>query len=95
MMYKEIEAVLDEHVRPYLHSHMGEIEVLDFSDGIVRFKLKGHCAGCPAADLTAEELIQTALVAHAAGVRQAVLVQEISDDLLQQARDIMKLRHGG
>jgi len=94
-MYEEIEAVLDQYVRPTLHDHGGELEVTDFSDGIVRFKLKGRCAGCPAADLTTEELIQSALVEHVPGVRQAVLVQDISEELLEQARAIIREHNYG
>ena len=56
-MYEDIEAVLDEHVRPLLRTHGGEMEIIEVEDGVVRFKLKGKCAGCPAADLTTEELI--------------------------------------
>lgn len=94
-MYEEIEAVLDEHVRPLLRTHGGDMEVIEVADGIVRFKLKGKCAGCPAADLTTEELIQTALTEHLPQIKQAILVQDISEDLLDEARAILKMRHGG
>ncbi len=57
-MYEDIEAVLDEHVRPLLRTHGGEMEIIEVEDGVVRFKLKGKCAGCPAADLTTEELLR-------------------------------------
>ena len=63
--------------------------------GVVRFKLKGKCAGCPAADLTTEELIQTALTEHLPHIKRAVLVQDISPELLDEARSILKMRHGG
>ncbi len=94
-MYEEIEAALDQHVRPLLRDHGGEMEVVSFSNGIVRFKFKGRCAGCPAADLTTEELIQSALVEHVPGVSRAVLVQDISDDLLEQARAIIREHNYG
>ena len=94
-MYEEIEAVLDEHVRPLLRTHGGDMEVVEVKDGVVRFKLKGKCAGCPAADLTTEELIQTTLTEHLPQIKQAVLVQDISEDLLDEARAILKIRHGG
>lgn len=94
-MYEDIEAVLNEHVRPLLGSHGGDMEVVEVEDGVVRFKLKGKCAGCPAADLTTEELIQTALTEHLPYVKKAVLVQDISQDLLDEARSILKMRHGG
>ena len=94
-MYEEIEAVLDEHVRPLLRTHGGDMEVVEVEDGVVRFKLKGKCAGCSAADLTTEELIQTTLTEHLPQIKQAVLVQDISEDLLDEARAILKMRHGG
>ena len=89
-MYEDIEAVLDEHVRPLLRTHGGEMEIIEVEDGVVRFKLKGKCAGCPAADLTTEELIQTALTEH-----RPLDVQDISPELLDEARSILKMRHGG
>lgn len=93
-MYEEIEATLDQYVRPTLHSHGGELEVADVSDGVVRFRFKGRCAGCPAADLTTEELIQSVLVERVPGVTRAVLVQDISEELLEQARAVIRARHG-
>ena len=36
-MYEDIEAVLDEHVRPLLRTHGGEREMRVGEDGVVRF----------------------------------------------------------
>ncbi len=94
-MFPEIEAVLDQYVRPLLKTHGGDLEVLSVEDGVVRFKLLGHCAGCPAADLTNEELIQAELVERVPGITRAIMVQDISEELLEQARAIMKQRHEG
>ena len=85
-MYEELEAVLDEHVRPLLWGDGGDMEVLEVEDGVVRFKLK---------DLTTEALIQSELVERVPGIRKAVLVQDISDELLDQARAIIRSHHGG
>lgn len=93
-MYEEIEAALDRYVRPTLRGHGGELEVTGFDRGVVRFKLKGRCAGCPAADLTTEELIQSALTEHVPGVTRAVMVQDVSEELLEQARSVIRARHG-
>ncbi|WP_294511341.1 NifU family protein [uncultured Intestinimonas sp.] len=93
-MDQEIERVLDEYVRPLLHSHGGDIEVLEFTaDGLLRFRLRGQCAGCPAADLTTEELIHTELTQRLPQVKKAVLVREVSPDLLEQARNILRNHH--
>jgi len=94
-MYEEVEAVLDEYVRPLLRTHGGDMEVLEVADGVVRFKLKGKCSGCPAADLTTEELIQTELTQRLPSIQKAVLVQEINPELLNEARAILRQRHGG
>lgn len=94
-MYEEIEAVLDEYVRPLLRTHGGDMEVLEVNDGVLRFKLKGKCSGCPAADLTTEELIQAELTEHMPAIKQAVLVQETNPELIAQARAILRQRHGG
>ncbi len=93
-MREEIEAALDQYVRPTLRSPGGELEVADVSGGVVRFRFKGRCAGCPAADLTTEELIQSVLVERVPGVTQAVLIQDVSDELLEQARAVIRARHG-
>ena len=94
-MRQKIETVLDERVRPLLRTHGGDMEVLSLEDGIARFRLLGHCAGCPAADITSEELINAELTDAIPEIRQAVLVNEVSQSLLDQAAEILRQRHGG
>ena len=55
----EVEAVLEEHVRPYLAAHGGDLKVAGVEGGVVFFNLTGRCAGCAAADQTSEDLINT------------------------------------
>ena len=90
---QEIEKVLDERVRPLLRTHGGDLEVLEVEDGIVRFKMLGHCSGCAAADITAEELVNTELTEALPWVKKAVLVTEVSQELLDQAAEILRRRH--
>ncbi len=92
-MNEKINETIETYIRPLLKAHGGDMEVLSFEDGIVRFKLTGVCAGCAAADLTSEALINKELKEHVPEVKQAVLVNEISDELLEQARKILGLRH--
>lgn len=58
-----VQAALSE-VRPYLHSHGGDMEVVSLEDGVVRLKLHGSCDGCTAADATIIERVETALQQH-------------------------------
>jgi Fe-S cluster biogenesis protein NfuA/nitrite reductase/ring-hydroxylating ferredoxin subunit len=55
-----VEEALDE-VRPYIHSHGGEVELLDVHDGIVHVRLKGACHGCAASAMTLRRGIEQAL----------------------------------
>lgn len=45
--WKQIEAVLDEKVRPSLRAHGGGLEIDHLEDGVLYIKLLGQCAGCP------------------------------------------------
>ena len=91
-MLEKIERVLDEKVRPELAFHGGDVEVLEFADGVLRIRLLGQCACCPSAYLTTEQLVEAEVTAALPEVRQVVLVQQVSEGLLDQARAILS-RH--
>lgn len=86
---EQIEKVLDEKVRPQLIEHGGEIRSVEFKDGIYRFEFLGACAGCPSAYLTTEELVAKELQDAIPEIQDAVLIQSVSEDLLEQARKIL------
>lgn len=56
-----------ETIRPYVHSHGGQVEVLDVSDGVVRVKMSGSCAGCSASAVTLEYGVTEAMREHLPG----------------------------
>ena len=60
------EAALDD-VRPYLHSHGGDVTVLAARDGVVRVKLSGACSGCTASTITLRRGVEEALRDHLPG----------------------------
>ncbi|NCB63496.1 MAG: NifU family protein [Clostridia bacterium] len=91
-MLEKIEQVLNEKVRPELALHGGDVEVLECADGTVRVRLLGRCSACPSAYLTTEQLIEAELTAALPEVKQVVLLRQVSEDLLAQARAI--LAHG-
>ena len=67
----EVEAVLDEYVRPFLAGHGGDLKVAGVEGGIVFFHFTGRCAGCAAASQTTEELINRELAAHVPGIKKS------------------------
>lgn len=58
--HRTVQLALDD-VRPYVHSHGGDIEVLEISDGVVRLQMHGSCDGCTASEVTITERIVVAL----------------------------------
>ena len=87
---RKIETVLDEKVRPYLSGHGGGVEVEDLEGGTLRVRLLGQCAGCPSAMLTNEQLIQEEVRAAVPEVKQVAILQAVSQELLDQARAILR-----
>ena len=50
-----------DQIRPYLHEHGGEVEVLGVQHGVVRVQLSGACSGCTAAAVTLRDGVEEAL----------------------------------
>ncbi len=50
-----------EHVRPYMESHGGDVELLSLEDGVARISLRGSCSDCAASAVTLELAIKQAL----------------------------------
>ena len=91
---KQIEAVLDEKVRPSLRAHGGELEIDRLEDGVLSIKLLGQCAGCPSADLTNETVVEAELTAALPEVVEKVaVVQTVSDELWEQAKKLLREHH--
>lgn len=55
----KIEAALDA-LRPYIASHSGSVEVIDFDDteGTLLLRMGGTCHGCSAANVTLKQGIE-------------------------------------
>lgn len=88
-MLTEIERVVQADIRPKLALHGGDIRLLDFQDGVLRFELLGQCSGCPSASITTEELIRSVLAEAVPQVKDVVLVERVNEDLVAQAKAIL------
>jgi Fe-S cluster biogenesis protein NfuA/nitrite reductase/ring-hydroxylating ferredoxin subunit len=65
---ERVQQALDE-VRPYMHSHGGDVELLQVSpEGAVRLRLSGSCHGCQSSNVTLKYAVEEALYAHAPDV---------------------------
>lgn len=92
-MTQHLEDLLEELIRPALREHGGDAELIGFSHGILKLRMLGRCAGCPAASLTNETLIEGQLKPLLPELEEVILVHTVDESLLAQARSLMG-RHG-
>jgi len=94
-LLERAEKVLDEQVRPAMAEHQGNVEIKSLEDGVLRLRFLGKCSGCPAARLTLEGLVSEKIREALPEITDVVLVTDISDELWNTARDILRRRHEG
>lgn len=89
MMRENIEEILEKQIRPVLNQHGGDICVVSAQDGIVVVRLLGQCSCCPGLQSTMDELVRGELM-QAEGVKDVRLDVSVSDDLIAEAKRLMK-----
>lgn len=90
---EQIEKILNDKVRPDLSLHGGNIQVEKLENGVLHVRMLGQCSGCPSAELTMENLVNTELKEAFPELKQVVLVTGVSDELIAQAREMLRRRH--
>ena len=64
---EQIKTVIHK-LRPYLQRDGGDIEFVEFKDGIVYVKMLGACAGCTMIDETLKDGVEQILLEEVPGV---------------------------
>ncbi len=72
-MKEQVEKVLNE-IRPQLQADGGDVQLVDVTDGTVKVKLTGSCAGCPMSTMTLKMGIERLLKEKVKDVKQVVAV---------------------
>lgn len=72
-MRDKVEAVLSR-IRPALQADGGDVELVDVSNGVVKLKLTGACAGCPMSTMTLQMGIERVLKEQVPEVKEVVAV---------------------
>jgi Fe-S cluster biogenesis protein NfuA len=72
-MQAKVKEVLDK-VRPALQRDGGNVELVEVSDGTVKVKLTGACAGCPMSTLTLKNGIERILKQEVPEVKEVIAV---------------------
>ncbi len=66
-------AVLDE-IRPALQNDGGDVEFIDFNDGVVLVRMTGACGNCPMSLMTLKQGIEARLKAK---IPEVISVEQI------------------
>ena len=74
---KEAKKVIKK-LRPYLNQDGGDLEYVDFKDGIVYIKLLGACIGCSSSDDTIKNSIEVMMLEEVPGV---IGVEKVEEEL--------------
>jgi Fe-S cluster biogenesis protein NfuA len=72
-MQDKVKEVLDK-LRPALQRDGGNVELVGVSDGTVKVRLTGACAGCPMSTLTLKNGIERILKQEVPEVKEVVAV---------------------
>ncbi|MBY0109867.1 MAG: NifU family protein [Candidatus Babeliaceae bacterium] len=51
-MYEAIKTVIEQNIRPLIQKDGGDIELVDFNNGVVSIKFLGACVSCPYSFMT-------------------------------------------
>ncbi len=87
---KVLNEIFDRDVRPKLLEHDGNLELVDIRDGVAYIRMLGHCSGCPSAMYTLESIVKEEVLAQTDIVTDVKLHYEVSDELLDFAKSLMK-----
>ena len=60
-------------IRPYIQADGGDVQLVDFKDGVVIVRLLGACLGCSSIDTTLTDGIQAILMDEVPEVERVVL----------------------
>lgn len=83
-----------EAIRPFVHSHGGEVEVLDVTDGVVHVRLAGACAGCTASDITLTEGVEEALREGLAGFLRVTVEDDDAEAHPPPGETLLQIQSG-
>jgi len=86
---EKIQQVLDEKINGQLSLHNGSAELTSIRDGVARVKFLGACASCMASADTFETVVKASIMEAVPEVKDVVIDDTVSQDLLDMARRIL------
>lgn len=72
-MREKVEEALSR-IKPVLQADGGDVELVEVSDGVVKVRLTGACAGCPMSTMTLRMGIERVLKEQIPDIKEVVAV---------------------
>lgn len=72
-MREKIEAAINK-IRPFLQKDGGDIELVDYSEGVVKVRLRGACGTCPMSLMTLKMGVEKAIKDEVPEVKEVISV---------------------
>ena len=69
---KEIKKQITENIRPALVMDGGNIEFVDYDNGILKVRLLGACHGCPMASITLKNAVEGILKEYIPEIQEVI-----------------------
>lgn len=69
---KEIKKQITEKIRPALVMDGGNIEFVDYDEGILKVRLLGACHGCPMASITLKNAVEGILKEYIPEIQEVI-----------------------
>lgn len=65
--------IVIEQIRPYIQRDGGDLEFVDYKDGIVKVRFLGACVGCMSIGSTLKDGVEAILKDEVEGIKEVVL----------------------
>ena len=89
---EKIQKILDDDINLKLVLHGGGASLTSFEDGIAKIRFTGACASCMAQTDTFDEVVKATILSKVPEVKDVVVDDTVSDELLDFARQILSGR---
>lgn len=89
---EHVNEIIELKVRPLLREHGGDLKVIALEGDTLKVRFLGACSGCPGAQMTLEDLVQTHITENIPSIKRVILQNDLSEDMIDFAK---KLLNGG
>ena len=86
---EKVQKILDDDINVKLILHGGGASLTSCEDGIAKIKFTGACASCMSQTDTFDQVIKSTVLEKVPEIRDVVVDDSVSDELLDFARQIL------